>query len=55
VRKARGTEKHTGGVVFPKDSEGDLCITLWIAGKPDDAAVHCGNAIPQNPRPLCVP
>jgi hypothetical protein len=54
VRKARGTEKHTGGVVFATGSAGDLCLTEWIAGQATDAGVSCRNAIPQNPRPLCA-
>jgi hypothetical protein len=55
IRKARGTEKHTGGVVFAAGSDGDLCLTDWIAGNAAQATADCGNAIPQNPRPLCVP
>jgi hypothetical protein len=54
VRKARGTEKHTGGVVFAPGSDGDLCLTQWIAGQTTDAGVACRNSIPQNPRPLCA-
>jgi hypothetical protein len=54
VRKARGAEKHTGGVVFAPGSAGDLCLTEWIAGQATDAGVSCRNAIPQNPRPLCA-
>lgn len=54
VRKARGAEKHTGGVVFAPGSDGDLCLTGWIAGEATDAGVACRNAIPQNPRPLCA-
>ncbi|HEX3597037.1 MAG TPA: hypothetical protein VHU80_18135 [Polyangiaceae bacterium] len=55
IRKARGTEKHVGGVVFAAGSDGDLCLTEWIAGQVDQARADCNNAIPQNPRPLCVP
>ncbi|HEX4334276.1 MAG TPA: hypothetical protein VH062_00095 [Polyangiaceae bacterium] len=55
IRKARGTEKHTGGVVFAAGSDGDHCLTEWIAGQTDQAGADCNNAIPQNPRPLCVP
>ncbi len=54
VRKARGAEKHTGGVVFAKGSDGDLCLIDWIAAQGDQTTVDCDNAIPQNPRPLCV-
>jgi hypothetical protein len=35
VRKARLTEKHKGGKVFPIGSDGDQCITKWMKGDYD--------------------
>ena len=32
VRKPRLLESHKGGLVLPKGSAGDKCITSWIAG-----------------------
>ena len=54
IRKARGAEKHTGGVVFAEGSNGDLCLVDWIRGESDQTVADCNNTIPQNPTPLCV-
>jgi hypothetical protein len=55
IRKARGTEKHAGGVVFAEGTDGDLCLVTWIRGQTDEAIADCNNTIPQNPVPLCAP
>jgi hypothetical protein len=41
VRKARGTESHRGGPVFPEGSFGDLCLVSWLQGKVDEPS--CNN------------
>jgi hypothetical protein len=41
VRKARGTEHHKGGTVFPEGSDGDVCLVSWLKGKVDQAS--CNN------------
>ena len=41
VRKARGTESHKGGKVFPEGSFGDQCLVSWMQGKVDEAS--CNN------------
>lgn len=35
VRKARGTEQHVGGTVWAEGSDGDLCLTGWLASTPN--------------------
>jgi hypothetical protein len=54
IRKARGTEKHTGGEVFKEGSDGDQCLLDWIAGSLDELIAACNNTIPQNPTPQCI-
>ncbi len=43
VRKARGTEAHVGGAVFPKGSNGDLCIVSFVSDKTD--VPSCNNSL----------
>jgi hypothetical protein len=38
VRKARGSEEHTGGEPLPEGSAGDRCLVSWVSGTVDDAA-----------------
>ena len=50
VRKARGSEHHEGGVVFPESSFGDQCLVSWLGGKVDQASCnnvfsHLNNAL----------
>jgi hypothetical protein len=40
VRKARGSESHTGGAVFPQGSRGDLCLVSWLQGQVDVASCN---------------
>jgi len=49
IRKARGAESHTGGTVFPAGSDGDKCLTLWLAGKGESAS--CDNSLSDFDRP----
>ena len=54
IRKARGTEKHTGGEVFKEGTPGDQCLVFWISGVLDELVAACNNTIPQNPTPQCI-
>jgi hypothetical protein len=55
IRKARGTEKHTGGVVFARGSDGDQCLVNWLSGDVADATAACNNVFAAlNPTPLCA-
>ena len=38
VRKARGTEVHIGGAVWPEGSDGDLCLVSWLKAETDVGA-----------------
>jgi hypothetical protein len=38
VTKGRGTEVHVGEGQLPAGSSGDVCLTSWLAGLPNDAA-----------------
>jgi hypothetical protein len=54
IRKARGTEKHTGGEVFKEGTPGDQCLVFWISGVLDELIAACNNTVPQNPAPQCI-
>ncbi len=43
IRKARGTEKHTGGAIVVKGDARDTCLLSWLAGSTDTAA--CSEAL----------
>jgi hypothetical protein len=44
VRKARGSEAHKGGAVFPEGSDGDRCLVSWVQSAVDIAS--CDNSLP---------
>jgi hypothetical protein len=46
IRKARGTEAHKGGTVFPEGSPGDVCLTSFVAGSLD--AGSCRSLLQRN-------
>lgn len=52
IRKARGTEAHKGGTVFPKGSLGDQCLIAWLSGEAQPFL--CNNSLTDDPahRPL---
>ncbi len=53
IRKARGTESHKGGIVFPVGSPGDQCLVTWLSGT---APQGCTNVLPAAPEnPVCTP
>jgi hypothetical protein len=45
VRKARNLEDHEGGAALPAGSDGDRCLTSWLASAPDFAACASGAVI----------
>jgi hypothetical protein len=47
VRKARGSERHVGGSVFPKDSLGDQCLVAWLSGGAQPFL--CNNSLTDDP------
>jgi hypothetical protein len=49
VRKARGTDEHTGGALMKRGDDLDLCLTSWLAGTVRTAACE---AIALAPRPM---
>ncbi|HEX3598375.1 MAG TPA: hypothetical protein VHU80_24875, partial [Polyangiaceae bacterium] len=40
VGKARGIEKHTGGLRLPAGSDGDRCLVSWLAGAVDETSCN---------------
>ena len=49
VRKARGSEAHEGDGQLPPGSDGDTCLTSWLAGAVDRSA--CARAAEPLPPP----
>lgn len=49
VRKARGTEHHKGGAVFPKGSDGDTCVVSWLGGDTATPSCEAAAALPIRP------
>ena len=47
VRKARGEESHTGGMLVTPGDDGDICMTAWLIGPSNTAA--CASAIATTP------
>jgi len=45
VRKARASEVHEGAAVWPEGSDGDRCLTSWLASKTDVAACEKARAL----------
>jgi hypothetical protein len=46
-RKARGTDKHKGGLLMKEGDPMDRCLLTWLSGKMDETV--CTAAIPRNP------
>lgn len=49
VRKARETEHHKGGAVFPKGSDGDVCVVSWLGGEVASERCDAAAALPLRP------
>jgi hypothetical protein len=47
VRKARNREDHEGGEALPPASDGDRCLTTWLAGAPAFSACASGAVLPR--------
>ena len=43
VRKARGVEAHKGGTIWATGSDGDTCLTSWLAAEVNPTA--CANGM----------
>jgi hypothetical protein len=46
IRKARGTEKHTGGAIVSPGDVGDLCLVSWLAGSTNTMACDQARTFP---------